>query len=303
VQLLPTGMTTSLKIGEDVPHKFDMVVSEVMDLWGLGEGIIPTMRHAHQHLLADGGTLVPSRVQIFVQPVELQLWAQHERDAKVNLAALTSHFKSKFSPLRIQQVPHRWLSDEVRVVLDIDLTDVPAQPSQDTPNLDGVQLCIRMGGKPALRATATSMPITSSGLLCGYGVWWSCDLGHGFSISSAPQSAQRSWKQLVRWLDEPRFVSEGEEVQVLSCYNETQVNVEDVFMPEGMVEEYRQKLQQAGGGQQPMTGSSAQLQEQLQRQQQVAAAKAAAPATATAGAKPFGHKTEAAEEEAVLEVD
>lgn len=30
--------------------KFDIVVSEVMDLWCLGEGIIPTMRHAHKKL-------------------------------------------------------------------------------------------------------------------------------------------------------------------------------------------------------------------------------------------------------------
>lgn len=53
------------------------------------------------------------------------------------------------------------------------------------------------------------VPITESGMLCGYGIWWAADLGNGHVLSSAPKSPQRSWKQLVRWLDEPRFVSEG----------------------------------------------------------------------------------------------
>merc|ERR1740123_1868225 len=99
-----------------------------------------------------------------------------------------------------------------------------------------------MGGKPALRATVAQMPIASSGLFCGYGMWWTADLGNGHAISSAPSSPQRSWKQLVRWVDEPRFVSEGEEVQVLACYNENQVNVEDVHMPQGMIEECQKQL-------------------------------------------------------------
>ena len=57
-------------------EKFDVVVSEVMDLWCLGEGIVPTMRHAHRKLLAEGGIMLPSKLTIFVQPLELSLWSQ-----------------------------------------------------------------------------------------------------------------------------------------------------------------------------------------------------------------------------------
>merc|ERR1711920_1207043 len=52
-----------------------------------------------------------------------------------------------------------------------------------------------------------------------------------------------SLKQLVRWLEEPRFVSEGEDAQVLACYNENQFNVEDIFMPRQMVEQFQEQLQ------------------------------------------------------------
>ena len=86
----------------------------------------------------------------------------------------------------------------------------------------------------------------------------------------------RSWKQLIRWLDAPRFVSAGEDIQaetmpcvacgdserehvaeVLTCYNDHQVswslcgfvltfyksaevNVEDIYLPREMVDKYQE---------------------------------------------------------------
>jgi len=250
VQLLPPMMSSRLQIGEEVEEKFDIIVSEVMDLWCLGEGVIPTMRHAHNKLLAEGGVMLPSRLVIFAQPMELLTWSQAERDHKVNLSALNQHFHSKFSPLRIDQLPHRWLSEEPMPALEIDLKNIPQQPADGQPNLEGVKLCIRMGGKPGLHAKIRSTAIDHSGMLCGYGVWWAADLNNGHIVTSAPSSPQRSWKQLVRWLDEPRWVSEGEDVQVLACYNENQVNVEDIFMPREMVEAYQEQIQAEGQQQQ-----------------------------------------------------
>lgn len=37
----------------------DVVVSEIIDRGLIGEGILPSLRHAREHLLADGGVLVP----------------------------------------------------------------------------------------------------------------------------------------------------------------------------------------------------------------------------------------------------
>merc|ERR1719486_477990 len=114
VNLLPEMMSTRIQVGPDgdVQDKFDIVVSEVMDLWCLGEGIIPTMRHAQAKLLTDDGIMIPSRLVVFAQPIELGLFSQPEKTHKVNLSPLYSVFKCKYSPLRIQQLPHRFLSDE-----------------------------------------------------------------------------------------------------------------------------------------------------------------------------------------------
>lgn len=282
VQLLPPMMSTRLQVGEDIEEKFDIIVSEVLDLWCLGEGVIPTMRHAHNKLLAKGGVMLPGRLVVFIQPLELFVWNQAERDHKVNLSALGGHFKPKFSPMRISQMQHRWLTDEPTVALEIDLGNVPQQPSDGQPNMEGVKLCIRMGGKPALMAKAVSIPVDHSGMLCGYGIWWAADLGNGNVITNSPNSPQRSWKQLVRWLDEPRFVSAGEDVQALACYNDTQVNIEDMYMPRELVDQYQVSASA------PKTAASAPA---------TAPAPAAAPAAAPAPA------ADVDDDEHVVEVD
>ncbi|CAE6959877.1 Art7 [Symbiodinium sp. CCMP2592] len=269
VNLLPPMMSTRLVVGEDVAEKFDIVVSEVMDLWCLGEGIIPTMRHAHKKLLAETGVMLPGRLQIFVQPLELSLWGQVEKEnGGIDLQAIGQHFKSKFSAVRIDQFPRRYLTDEPIVAMEVNLSCVPPQPAEGEPNVENdVKLCIRMGGKAALRAKVSSVKVDHSGMLSGYGIWWSADLGNGHMVTSNPSSPQRSWKQLIRWLDAPRFVSAGEDIQVLTCYNDHQVNVEDIYLPREMVDKYQEELlaaqgQAAGGEQQKH--SSAETEELIE---------------------------------------
>jgi len=245
LQLLPPMMSTRIQIGEDVEAKFDIVVAEVMDLWCLGEGIIPTMRHAHRKLLNEGGVMLPGKLLIYVQPLELQLWATAEREHDAELKALGSHLKTKFSPLRLDHFPLRWLTDEPIAALEIDLANVPEQPADGEQNLEGgAKLCIRMGGKPALHAKVSTATVDRGGVLSGYGIWWTADFGNGHAVTSSPSSPQRSWKQLVRWLDQPRCVAEGEEIQVLACYNDHQVNVEDIFAPQDVIEQVLQRQSQ-----------------------------------------------------------
>jgi len=286
VYLLPAMMSTRLQVGEgDVTEKFDVIVSEVLDVWGLGEGVIPTMRHAHKKLLAKGGEMLPSRLVIFAQPLELQKWSQAERDSQVNLSPLGETFTCQFEPARIRQFPHRMLSDEPQPVLEIDLRNIPEQPADGAQNVEGVELCIRMGAKPALHAKMTQMRICNSGMLCGYGMWWAADLGNGHVISNSPSSPQRSWKQIIRWLDEPRFVGEGEDVQVLASYNEQQVHVKDLAIPQEMFNQYREQIRAEHEKEQQHQQQQQQQQKDAQQKVNdaaVAAALGAARATATA---------------------
>lgn len=173
---------------------------------------------------------------------------QAERQHQVDLQSLPEVFRSKFSAVRIDQFPRRLLTERPLVGIEVDLAQVPPQPAEGEANLDAasggapsVPLCIRMGGKPALRARVATGKIERSGMLSGYGIWWSAQLGSEV-VTNSPDSKQRSWKQLIRWLDQPRFVEAGDDIQVLTCYNDHQVNVEDIFVTPSMIDQYQKTV-------------------------------------------------------------
>eukprot|EP00911_Craspedida_sp_UC1_P000429 UC1_evm1s323 len=56
-----------------LPRPVDVLVTEIFDSELLGEGVLPTLRHAHAHLLRPGATVVPRAAQVYVQPVESEL--------------------------------------------------------------------------------------------------------------------------------------------------------------------------------------------------------------------------------------
>ncbi|KAL0312911.1 UNVERIFIED_CONTAM: protein arginine N-methyltransferase 1.6 [Sesamum radiatum] len=68
-----------LDIGVDIPSRADVLVSEILDSELLGEGIIPTLQHAHDKLLIENPQTVPYRATIYGQLVECTyLWEMHD---------------------------------------------------------------------------------------------------------------------------------------------------------------------------------------------------------------------------------
>ena len=55
---------------QDVPEKVSMIVTETFDSGLLGEHVLQTLHHAHQHLLAPGGKIVPQAATFFVAPIQ-----------------------------------------------------------------------------------------------------------------------------------------------------------------------------------------------------------------------------------------
>src|SRR5262249_3817977 len=64
ISVIPKS-STELAVGRDIDAPADLVVSEIADCGLIGEGMLPTMRHARRHLLADGGQLLPQSARLF----------------------------------------------------------------------------------------------------------------------------------------------------------------------------------------------------------------------------------------------
>jgi hypothetical protein len=53
-------MSTALKLGEDISERAEVLVTEIFGSDLIAEGILPTLEHAHQHLLTQDAVVVPS---------------------------------------------------------------------------------------------------------------------------------------------------------------------------------------------------------------------------------------------------
>ncbi|XP_061341078.1 protein arginine N-methyltransferase 1.6 isoform X2 [Gastrolobium bilobum] len=68
-----------LIVGLDIPSRADVLVSEILDSELLGEGLIPTLQHAHDNLLMENPLTVPYRATTYGQLVESTfLWKLHD---------------------------------------------------------------------------------------------------------------------------------------------------------------------------------------------------------------------------------
>ncbi|KAI4303248.1 hypothetical protein MLD38_038901 [Melastoma candidum] len=59
-----------IEIGVDVKSQADVLVSEILDSELLGEGLIPTLQHAHDKLLVENPLTIPWRATVYGQLVE-----------------------------------------------------------------------------------------------------------------------------------------------------------------------------------------------------------------------------------------
>ncbi|XP_031248481.1 protein arginine N-methyltransferase 1.6-like isoform X2 [Pistacia vera] len=68
-----------LKVGVDIVSHADVMVSEILDSELLGEGLIPTLQHAHDTLLVENPLTVPYKATTYGQLVESTfLWKLHD---------------------------------------------------------------------------------------------------------------------------------------------------------------------------------------------------------------------------------
>ncbi len=57
--------STDLKLGADLPRKAGLVLSEILSADLIGEGVIPTLRHALAELAAPGAHIIPARARVY----------------------------------------------------------------------------------------------------------------------------------------------------------------------------------------------------------------------------------------------
>jgi predicted RNA methylase len=182
--------STDLVIGRDIDRPADLIVSETVDCGLIGEGLLPTLRHARQHLLAPGGQLMPRSARLLGRLIESPVINGLNRvgnaagfDLRLfNVVATPGHF-----PVRLPTWPHRSLSDVVELVaFDLAADDLA----------DG--------------SRTVSLPVTTDGDAHALVAWFELDLGAGVRIRNSPDNLGSHWMQASIPLPAPLRVTAGE---------------------------------------------------------------------------------------------
>jgi arginine Nomega-methyltransferase len=200
--------STDLVIGEDMPAPADLVISEIVDCGLIGEGLLQTIRHAREHLLAPGGEMLPTSGRIIGCLIESSQIANLNRvttaagyDVRLlNRFATPGHF-----PVRLTTWPHRLLTEPVQLAE----FDLQRSPLDDGSN----RVCV----------TAQH-----DGTAHGVVAWFDLDLGADVLLHNAPTVAQSHWMQaFLPWTD-PIDVTAGEQIAVDLAWSEARLTAHPV---------------------------------------------------------------------------
>jgi len=183
-----------LVVGGELPERADLIVTEIVDCGLVGEGILPSLRHARAHLLKPGGTIIPKGARVLAAPVDsAYLWQLNRVGYACGFDV--SHFNEfasrRYFPILLHAWPYRLLTTPVEV-LSFDFAKDPLAP----------------GNK------VVEVPIEESGTCHGIAFWFELFLDDKRVLTNEPNNRTGHWDQAFQCLPKPLAVRAGTTVQL-----------------------------------------------------------------------------------------
>ncbi len=187
--------STELQIGRELPRRADLIVSEILDSALIGEGMIPSMRHALSELAAPDARIVPQGAAVKAALIELPGLRLVNPIGQVEGFDLSpfDRFRNKSAgqPTELAAEEHRFLSDPVPIY-DFDFTRPIATP----------------------RERWTVLKATQAGTVHGIALWFDLNLDDRETASTGVGGQMRHWRQTIFFHDQDIPVTAGQEVDL-----------------------------------------------------------------------------------------
>ncbi len=187
-----------LVYGEFPEIRADVAVCELLGAFGIDEGIVAVSRRLRQDLLRPGGTLIPSRLEVWLSPVcskgvhrELTFWSRPQ-------------FGFDLSPLQPLAYDHVYT-----------FTDTPARDLGAPQKLYDIEL----GLDDLAKETTVSFGIERAGVLHGFRGWFWADLGRGIRITNDPRKPTNHWQTIFLPIGAPIDVRPGGTAKLIFRFN------------------------------------------------------------------------------------
>jgi type II protein arginine methyltransferase len=185
--------STELSVGDDMPAKANLLVTETVDCGLLGEGIVPSITHARAHLLTDDARVIPRSAAVYAMVVEsrrLRGLNYVGRCAGFDVGLIQQYKTLNYLPVRLAAFEYAALTEPFEV-FRFDFAREPIRPARKK----------------------LAVPVTRDGLCHAVVFWFDMQLDEEISISNEPGSTTH-WEQAVQCLEHETAVRAGETLQV-----------------------------------------------------------------------------------------
>lgn len=183
-----------LRVGADLPVRADVLLSEIVDVELLGEGVLETLDHALASLVVPGARIIPRGGAVLAMMVESPALYRQDRVQRVTGFDLSGFNQfSRFSRFTadLRHFPHAALSAPVEL-FRFDFTRPGAESQKRT----------------------VEFRATRPGTCHAFVSWFELVLDDERRIDGAPGSGASHWMQLIQPVDHSRPVALGETVAV-----------------------------------------------------------------------------------------
>ena len=201
--------STALRIGEDLAQRATVLVSEIVDVGLLGEGVLPSIRHAIEHLACPEVRVIPAGATVYAQLVEipgLRRVNPVNQLAGFDLSAFDRfRIPDDYLEVRLKNTPHRFLSQPIEITR-FNFTAPPPYISEQAPCIIDCDL----------RATA-------SGPVHAVAFWFDLHLDETITVSTGPENGLDAWGQAVQFLGTDLEVTRGESMRLTALVSDTRI--------------------------------------------------------------------------------
>ena len=204
--------STSIKVGEDIPEKADLMVSEILDVGLLGEGVIPTLRHAYANLLKPDAVVIPKAADVYAVLLESDHLKQVNPIKEISGFDLSAFNEftvtDEYSGNHLTSLPHRKLSEPF-LALNVDFAALPPATSDDQPNEKQLEV-----------------NVTQDGVAHGVAFWFDLHLDDTICLSSGPDGEMIHWGQAIYFFQKEQQVKAGDVLSVKLLQSEMKITFE-----------------------------------------------------------------------------
>lgn len=193
--------STTLEAEKDLGGKVDVLVSEILGVGLLDEGVLPSHRHAIQELLKPGGQVIPRQAEMFAELISVPYRRKTTPIRTVegfDLSEMKS-FQDLSQHTGMELDKEEWEGmSEVTPLWQVNFSELPDVAPEDRPD-----------------TWEQTFVATKAGAVHAVSLWFDLWLDEAIVVSSRPGGALRHWGQAVFFFDEDQEVVVGDELHLL----------------------------------------------------------------------------------------